>query len=165
MVTIPIVVSALATVFKELENKGEVENQRQKLKSFRQRKNEISKKTSSKNLRKETNWHWNFCEKSPVDKSFFEFLWRMVVLIDMIMYKLLVLDKNTWYYITNHPVRDLEYADSIPCRGVTPLYKKGCSEYKTKLHLMMRHHMWKSRERGVHYHCYYSQVHSNPECL
>ena len=43
--------------------------------------------------------------------------------------------------------------------------QKGCPEYDTKLHLMVKLYFWSSEERVVALHCHYSQFHSDPEWL
>ena len=58
----------------------------------------------------------------------------------------------------------LEYANCIPCSRVRLTPKKGKGfEFDTKLHLMVKLQFQSSGECGVHLHCHYSQVHSDPE--
>ena len=50
---------------------------------------------------------------------------------------------NAFYILYSHVYYGqdrlgLEYADSIPCRGMRPPRKIGCSEYDTKLYLLVR---------------------------
>ena len=51
--------------------------------------------------------------------------------------------------------RGLEYSNYIPCRGVSPPpKKKGYHGYNSKLHLMVNHLFWNTRDCKVPFHCH-----------
>ena len=83
-----------------------------------------------------------------------------------------------WYFLTSDINGNFNFAVNVYkvlsvrirmqwlctlCRRLRPTPKMRCLGYDTKLYLMVRLQMWRSKECWVPLHCHYSQVHSESE--